>query len=564
MEEERENGDNEVYEEPPHYQIELWVRGASSPETFSDIKQAAKKSKDAIQMQFYSLNGGQLPAEISRFKSLESLYLDFPDGAVLPPQLWKLTQLKSLMISSWKGIAISPQIAKLTNLKRLDIRGSNEYDSFLPEEIGSLKSLESLWIIDHKEIHMPRHYDLPNLKSVYLENLRMNEFPSGLEKSPLDSLTISLCPIEVIPSAIGQIRTLTYLDLRANGVKILPDEIGELTQLRELRLVNGLIERLPESIGNLHELRNLEISWLNIDYLPNSICQLEKLEVLDAFGSPLKALPPCIGELQALKRLILDGGEIEFLPASIGDLHHLEYLNLNHNQLQTLPGSISGLTRLSVLATNQNPLKTLPREILYLPELRDFECDRSGLLESEEEIWAFLNRNGHRIPVVPMEIAGKPLSYYLARQDIDLGAKMYVQGNLKLNTDALSVSILDSVMTDNPETMPFYAHVFMSCIRPKEAGGFSRFSYLPYQEQIKDLSGAFVRKHPCWFLEHVVTGQYSDRYSNWVESGKFEFPGEYLSVEELMDAMLEIMQKDCPDFETGVWDQLGADLENRW
>ncbi|MFN8397612.1 MAG: leucine-rich repeat domain-containing protein [Bacteroidia bacterium] len=559
-----EGGHEELSEGPPSYQIELWVRGASSPETFTDIKQAQKKAKDAVILQFQSINGGYLPEGISHFKNLEYLYLEFPDSTVLPSQLWKLTNLRKLSIYGWKGVSISPEIARLKNLQSLSIVGTSDFTTRVPEELGSMKSLNSLILRDSKVMELPSHFDLPNLKFFECEGLGMNGFPSGLENSPLDTLILTMCHLEEIPGRIGKLKQLKHLGLAGNSLHTLPSEIGELGALQSLHLSFQNIQSLPPEFGNLHALRLLDMSWAKLDTLPSSICQLENLEILELYACSLQSLPACIGGMHGLKEFILTGSDIDFLPASIGELQNLERLFLADNELVALPEAIGRLTQLRELNLTNNPLRVLPRQVLDLEKLEGFECERAGLLESGPEVWAFLNRTGHRIPEIPTEIAAKPLSYYLERPDIDLASKMYVQGNLKLTMDALSTGILDSVLTSNPETLPFYAHLFMSCLRPSKGSGFTEFSYFPNSNHMEELSGALVKQHPCWFIENVMRGPYSDRYLNWVENGRFSPAGDGLTVDEALGEMRKTVENQCPSIGMEALDQLEEDLENAW
>lgn len=556
--------DEELYEAPPHHQVEVWLRGASSPQTFTDIRLAKKLAKDVVRMEFQSINGGALPKEISKFKALEDLQLNFPDSAMLPKQLWKVKQLRRLSISSQRGVTISPAISGMINLQELLIDGGRECDSYLPDEVGQVKSLERLVLVNNRNLRLPDRFDLPRLRLLDIEFSGIEKLPGGWEASPLDTLVLEAVGLDELPGAIGKLSHLKFLNLQASTFTELPDEVGELQGLEELQLSFCKLERLPESIGKLKSLRSLDLSWTPMESLPEAICQLENLTTLDAFSSHLQSLPAHIGDLHSLRELVLRGNPLKYLPASLGDLQNLEHLYLEETDLETLPASIGGCANLRRLSLVGTPLKVLPREILNLEQLRDFECDRTGLLESGEEVWAFLNQHGHVIPVVPDTIAGKPLSHYLARPDIDLGAKLYVQGRMKLNTDRLTMSILDSVLTDNPETMPFYAHIFLSCVRPGRGRAFDNFSLLPDETHFLEVGGAFVLKQPCWFFDQVKWGPYASLYPIWAKEGKFSPEGLFLTDDELIERLRETLNQSCPGAHDEDLEQLRQELEDRW
>ena len=78
---------------------------------------------------------------------------------------------------------------------------------------------------------------------------------------------------------------------------------------------------------------------------------------------------------------------------------------------------------------------------------------------------------------------GHPINFYLNHPQIDSYSKMFFKGDLSIANDPITNSILDSVLTKNPETRPFYFFVF---------------------NQIVDLSdGKMVDSVACKCLEYV-------------------------------------------------------------
>ena len=59
-----------------------------------------------------------------------------------------------------------------------------------------------------------------------------------------------------VPAEIGQLTSLTELDLRGNQLTSLPAEIGQLTSLTVLYLRRNQLTSLPAEIGQLTSLRS--------------------------------------------------------------------------------------------------------------------------------------------------------------------------------------------------------------------------------------------------------------------------------------------------------------------
>lgn len=144
-----------------------------------------------------------------------------------------------------------------------------------------------------------------------------------------------------LPPEIGQLSSLTGLDLFSNNLTSLPPEIGQLSSLTKLRLFNNQLTSLPPEIG-----------------------QLAALTTLDLSNNNLASLPPEIGQLAALRWLNLNKNQLISLPPEIGKLKRLENLNLEGNVLGGLPESMRGLKKLTELSLHGNETLGLPVEVM--------------------------------------------------------------------------------------------------------------------------------------------------------------------------------------------------------
>ena len=112
--------------------------------------------------------------------------------------------------------------------------------------------------------------------------------------------------------------TREALNFRLTGA--VPAEIGQLTSLTVLNLGNNQLMNLSAEIG-----------------------QLTSLTVLNLAYNRLTSLPAEIWQLTSLTRLWLDDNQLTSLPAEIGQLTSLEWLTLSGNRLTSVPAAVDEL-----------------------------------------------------------------------------------------------------------------------------------------------------------------------------------------------------------------------------
>jgi hypothetical protein len=104
------------------------------------------------------------------------------------------------------------------------------------------------------------------------------------------------------------------------------------------------------------------------------------------------------------------------------------------------------------------------------------------------------------------ELNGKPISFYLSHKGIDKNSKKFYRGEIGVSNDSITKSIVDSLLTNNLETRPFYFFLF---------------------NQIVDLSNGqmvdivapkcteFVREYPCDFFNSFNQNEININVVKW-------------------------------------------------
>jgi Leucine-rich repeat (LRR) protein len=256
-------------------------------------------------------------------------------------------------------------ICSESNYWKFQTLSSYEIQGILPEEIGNLKQLRVLDLVDNQIHIIPAEIG-------QLENL--------------EELTLSFQPLWNAPPEIGRLKNLIKLSFSNSEIKRLPAEIGQLENLRVLWLDHSGIATLPEEIGALHHLVELHLESSALESLPESLGQLQNLQKLGLTSSPLKHLPASIGQLSGISELKLSYTQLTTLPPELGQMENLRSLAADHTPLSQLPPGLFQSARLRSLDLSETELTTLPAELFSMSDLEELNLAHTKITVLPREI----------------------------------------------------------------------------------------------------------------------------------------------------------------------------------
>lgn len=367
-------------------------------------------------------------------------YMDYNASGILEPlefgyQVWDKGRLIQLNLNYSPNV-----IMQQDNPSELD--PANYRLTFIPDNIGELTSLESLWLHDNELSYLPDGIQLLiKLRILDLANNLLIELPDIGSLVNLDRLVLSHNHLTSIPTSIGNLVSLERLWIQNNKLESIPASIGNLIQLEWLYLNDNFLQVLPEGIGNLTNLKLLNIEHNMISFIPQSMCDtinnnLSMYEGLETFsigdnklcdnnsdGIP-EGIPPCIEEdygnqncancdpwefniggycadssdYNILQNFLDMNPESQSLPSQTGipdnadecvnedwwEDGRLVEITFQHKQLTSIiPENIGNLDKLKILRLTGNYLKgILPESIANLEDLEVLKLNSNYLTGS--------------------------------------------------------------------------------------------------------------------------------------------------------------------------------------
>ena len=278
-----------------------------------------------------------------------------------------------------------------------DCSSSHHMNSLAPLNPNSVvlphdfAKMTALFVLGLERVGMhsvpPEIFDMPIMK-LYLEGNEFTTIPSLIGKmTALQYLESHDSRISRLPAEIGNLRSLNFLNIRNNALTSVPAELFTLTALTQLLMIMNPIARIPPEIGRLSALKVLQFGSSGLSRVPRGLFKLTKLTHLELSSefigtatdlsesrtlhsrTQITHIPTEISELTELRGLVLNGNQLADLPTTMGQLGKLTRLSLGTNRLTDIPPWLSNLSQLRYLNLIANALTRCPESVARLPNL---------------------------------------------------------------------------------------------------------------------------------------------------------------------------------------------------
>ncbi|KAM3322430.1 putative disease resistance protein RGA4 [Capsicum chacoense] len=163
------------------------------------------------------------------------------------------------------------------------------------------------------------------VKSDSVTYFKMHDLIHDLATSLFSSSTSSSNTREIKVNCYGDTMSIGFAEVVSSYC---PSLLKKFLSLRVLNLSYSELEELPSSIGDLVHLRYLNMCGNNICSLPKRLCKLQNLQTLDLrYCNSLSCMPKQTSKLGSLRNLLLDGCLLTSMPPRIGSLTCLKTLS---------------------------------------------------------------------------------------------------------------------------------------------------------------------------------------------------------------------------------------------
>ena len=178
----------------------LFAQGVDSAQykkVYTSIAAAYKEPLKVYRLNLSGLPVDSFPIDLSKFKNLECLYLNYDHLEFIPREIADLQNLKVLQLSGDDFKTLPPEFSKLKNLEEIYLNVNKKMD--LTQSVSVLSTL-------------------PKLHILHLENDGITKLPSNFNMlTHLEKLYLNNNKLTEMPMQINGLKTLKYVEVQNNN-----------------------------------------------------------------------------------------------------------------------------------------------------------------------------------------------------------------------------------------------------------------------------------------------------------------------------------------------------------
>jgi hypothetical protein len=147
------------------------------------------------------------------------------------------------------------------------------------------------------------------------------------------------------------------------------------------------------------------------------------------------------------------------------------------------------------------------------------------------------------------EIQNKPIEYYLNLPTIGETAKLFYKGEYAIHDDEGTFRIIDSVLTMNEETRPFYFFLFNEIVKLSDGA---------IAEYMSSVCTNYILRNSCEFLRHSKEKTLEIDVDKWTTLVAFDLHDEK-NFQEFENGVKQSMDIGCEEL-TGEWNEIKNEI----
>ena len=284
--------------------------------TLNENEPELKQSIDVEYLLFRNTNLTGFPKEFSSLINVERIIISECNASIdtLLRNLYKFPKLKELSIENTDISELPNEFFLCKKVNNLEFNKSNI--SIIDNRLSKLSDLETIRILDCRNIRIDTDIRLPNLKELLLVNVPNDLIPLFVQNCPELINYIysskSLKNIDSLIELLTKCEKFEYLEIEDCKIKTIPENIIKLKNLRGICFMNCDLTTIPDFLSKM----KLEF----VDFTQNKITNMDN-----------------ICNMKYLTDIVLHYNLIESIPAKFEEMRNITTLDLTSNCLRKFP-----------------------------------------------------------------------------------------------------------------------------------------------------------------------------------------------------------------------------------